>query len=347
MEPPTDQPIRTTDLEEAIDEVAVEHDFSGVVRIDADGRTVVARAYGMADRGHEIPNRVGTVFALASGAKTFAALTVMSLVEDGAFSLDTSAREFLGTDLPRIADGVTIEHLLCHRSGIGDYFDEEEHPSITEDGMPVPVHRLASTEDYLSVLDGHPPAFDPGTGFAYNNGAYVILALIAERATGVPFAELVTRRVCEPAGLTHTAFRRTDELDGDVAVGYLWSTGLRTNALHLPVMGSGDGGIFSTAEDVHRLWRAFWGGDIVSEETVAAMTRPHDGRGDPDNAYGLGFWLRPSSHAVISEGYDAGISFRSVSYTDRPITHTVIANWSDGAWPMTRRVEALVAAEAD
>ena len=334
------------DSEQSIDEVAAEHDFAGVVRVDVGGETVLAKAYGLADRAHEVPNRTDTVFALASGAKTFTALTVMSLIEDGTIALATRARDLLGEDLPLIDDTVTVEQLLSHRSGIGDYFDEDDQASITDYVMPVPVHQLATTEDYLAVLDGYPTRFPPGARFSYCNGGYVVLALLAERAAATPFPDLVDQRVCRPAGLESTAFRRTDELDGNTAIGYLEATGLRTNVLHLPVMGSGDGGIFSTVEDIHRLWQAFWGGALVSAEAVASMTTPHDGGNDPDQAYGLGFWLRPSSRAVRSEGYDAGVSFRSISHPDGRVTRTVISNWSDGAWPMSRRVEEIVGREA-
>ena len=68
----------------------------------------------------------------------------------------------LGGDLPLIDDDVTIEHLLAHRSGIGDYLDEDGEVDLTDYLMPVPVHELATTEDYLAVLDGHPTKFPPG-----------------------------------------------------------------------------------------------------------------------------------------------------------------------------------------
>ena len=112
------------------------------------------------------------------------------------------------------------------------------------------MHELATTEQFLAVLDGHPTAFPPGERFAYCNGGYVVLALIAERASGVPFHELVRRRVCEPAGMRDTEFLRSDELPGRAALGYLTVDGSRTNVFHLPVRGSGDGGIYSTAADV-------------------------------------------------------------------------------------------------
>ena len=134
--------------------------------------------------------------AIASGAKGLTALAVVSLVEDGTLDLTTTARSVLGNDLPLIDDDVTVEHLLAHRSGIGDYLDEEAGYEITDYVMPVPVHELATTEEFLAVLDGHPTVFPPGERFAYCNGGYVVLALIAERASGAPFHDLVRRRVC-------------------------------------------------------------------------------------------------------------------------------------------------------
>ena len=100
-----------------------------------------------------VETRLGT----ASGSKTLTALAVLSLVEDGTLSLSTTARSLLGTDLPLVADDVTVEQLLCHRSGIGDYFDEDD-PDFDESDylMPVPVHELATTEAFVPILGGHP-----------------------------------------------------------------------------------------------------------------------------------------------------------------------------------------------
>ena len=104
------------------------------------------------------------------------------------------------------------------------------------------------------MLDGYPTKFEPGTDFSYCNGGFVLLALLAERAAGTPFHDLVDELVCRPAGMEATAFLRLDELPSDAALGYLTADGLRTNVLHLPVRGTGDGGVFTTAADVHTLW---------------------------------------------------------------------------------------------
>jgi CubicO group peptidase (beta-lactamase class C family) len=325
-------------LESELDELAAETGFSGVVRVDLAGRVVAAKAYGLAHRAYGIPNTVDTRFAIASGTKGLTALTVVSLIEEGRLELATPARSVLEHDLPLIPDDVTVEHLLAHRSGIGDYLDEESGLDFTDYLMPVPVHELADTEQYLPALDGHEPKFAAGERFAYCNSGYVLLALIAERVTRTPFHELVRQRVCETAQMGDTEFLRSDELPGRTAMGYLAREGSRTNVFHLPVRGSGDGGIYSTAADIALLWRAFFADRIVSVDWVAEMVRPRSLNATDTRAYGLGFWLDTAADSVMLVGSDAGVSFRSEYRSrDERIT-TVISNATHGALPLARHL---------
>ncbi len=324
-------------LQHDVDSLAAREGFSGAARVDRGDDVELASAYGLAHRGYEIANTVDTQFAIASGTKGLTALAVASLAEDGLLGLSTTARSVLGQDLPLIGADVTIEHLLSHRSGIGDYVDEDADHDITDYLMPVPVHELATTEQYLAVLDGHDTKFPPGERFAYCNGGYVVLALIAERTSGVPFHELIRQRVCEPAGMDDTEFLRSDQLPPRAALGYLTIDAVsRTNVFHLPVRGSGDGGIYSTLADFSSFWRALFAGRIVPPDRLAELVRPRSEVPRLSRRYGLGFWLHESSDVVMLEGYDAGVSFRSVHDPARSITHTVISNTSDGAWPLTR-----------
>jgi len=320
-----------------LDALAAETAFSGVVRVDLADDVELAKAYGLAHRGHEIPNELDTRFATASATKGLTALAVVSLIEEGRLELTTTARSVLGSDLPLIGDAVTVEQLLAHRSGIGDYFDEEIEHDLNDYVMPVPVHELAATEDYLAVLDGHPTKFAPDERFGYCNGGYVVLALIAERTSGTPFHDLVQERVCEPAGMTDTAFLRSDELPGRTAVGYLELDGAsRSNVFHLPVRGSGDGGVYTTAADVRRLWSAIFAGRIVSPDWVEAMVRPRSDVPEESMRYGLGFWLHASTDAVLLVGGDAGVSFYSVHDSQAMFTYTVLSNTTRGAWPIAQ-----------
>jgi CubicO group peptidase (beta-lactamase class C family) len=282
-------------------------DFSGVVRVGDE-----AWAFGYADRAHEIPNTVDTQFAIASGAKGFTALVTVSTLP-----LGLRVRELLGEDLPLVDDRVTVEQLLRHRSGIGDYLDEDVHGDWEEYVMPVPVHELDTTSAYLTVLDGHPQKFEPGERFSYSNSGFVLLAVLAERASGRSFYELVDEVICQPAGMRDTAFLRSDSLPGTAAIGYL-SDG-RTNAFHLPLRGSGDGGIYTTAADMGRFWQWF-----VHHDWSERMT---GGEG-----YGLGFWLDP----LHLEGLDAGVWFESV-----PGKYTALSNDPSTARPVARALQQL------
>lgn len=325
-------------LAATLDARAREEGMSGVVSIDVDGEPILAAAYGLADRAHGIPNTPATRFGMASASKAFTALAVMSLVEDGTLGLDTPVRGILGADLPTIDDAVTVEHLLSHTSGIGDYLDEDADWNVDDYVLTVPVHELAETEAFVRAIDGHPQKNPPGDRFTYNNGGFIVLALVAERASGVPFHDLVDQRVIAPAGLEGTGYLRLDELPGDAAIGYVYDdpSSLRSNVLHLPVRGNGDGGAFTTAPDLSRLWRALADGRVLPSATVADMWTARREVESEGLRYGLGFWLDNDGPGIVLDGYDAGVSIRSRFDPTTRATVTIVSNSSDGAWGVVR-----------
>lgn len=327
--------------QDALDRLADEHSFSGVVSVDVAGERHVSGAYGFAHRAHRVPTTIDTRFGVASLSKAFTALAVMSLVDEGVMSLDMTARSLLGDDLPLIDDRVTVEHLLSHTSGIGDYLDESGDGDIADYVLTTPVHQLAVTEAFLAELDGHPQVSAPGERFAYCNGGFIVLALLIERAASAGFHDVVADRVFRPAGLTATAYDRTDALPAATALGYLDDEGDATNVLHLPVRGNGDGGAYTTARDLSVFWNALMDGAIVAPSAIAAMLEPRNSVPEEGMRYGLGFWLHETSDAVILEGYDAGVSCRSTFEPATRRTTTVLANTSEGAWPMIGALESL------
>jgi CubicO group peptidase (beta-lactamase class C family) len=284
-----------------------------------------------------------TRFGIASGTKGFTALTIMSLVTDGSLALDASVEQLLGDRLGLITTGVTVGQLLSHTSGIGDYLDESALGDIEDYVMPVPVHQLAKTTDYLVVLRNHPAKFAPGERFEYCNSGFVILALIAEVVSGSSFYELVAERVLKPAGMTATEFLRSDQLPGSAAIGYLPTDGAwRTNHLHLPVRGSGDGGAYSTVGDFAAFWPALFAGRIVARALVDEMIRPHHDIPSRSMRYGLGFWIRADRATVMLEGSDPGVSFRSAYDPGTELLYTVMSNTTRGAWPPVKVLDGLL-----
>lgn len=307
-------------------------DFSGVVSVRTGDGIEFEQAYGMAERAHAIAMTTGTRLAIASAVKGFTAATVLALTADGLLTLDTPARSLLGDDLPLIDDTVTVELLLTHRSGIGDYVDED---LPVEEPLKVPVSALETTEAYLPALDGFAPKFAPGERFSYCNSGYVVLALLAERATGTPFAELVHERVFARAGMSDSAFLRSDRLPGRAALGYLDDG--RTNVFALPVLGSGDGGAYTTVADVRAFWRALQSGSTLPRELARRMVTPTTTDTGHSLAYGMGVWLASDGTAVVLEGADHGVSFRSVHEPGSGRVATVVSNTSDGAWPIAHQ----------
>lgn len=309
--------------------------FSGVVLVRSDDRLVLELASGMANRADAIPMTPTTRLATASGTKGFTALTVVSMIEDGLLGFDTRVRDVVGDALPHVDPGVTVEHLLAHTSGVGDYLDESELGDVDDDVPDDPVHRLLGPEDYLPLLVRHPQVFPPGDRFAYNNGGFVMLALLVERVADGSYHDEVRRRVFACARMTDSDFLRSDRLPGGTALGYLRDG--RTNVFHLPVIGTGDGGAYTTGSDLMRFWSALFDGGIVHAALVDRMTSvvSHG----PWGRYGLGFWVGPDGVTVQLEGMDAGVSFRSGANPRTGFAYCLVANDSTGVWPLAKVVD--------
>ncbi len=328
-----------TRLERRMSEV----DYCGVVHVSRPGEAPFERARGPADRAHDVPHDVATRLAIASATKAFTACAVMSLVEEDRLRLATPVHDLLRHPcLEGVDRRVTVEHLLAHRSGIGDYLDESALESVEDYALSVPVHRLAAPIDYLTVLGGHSPKHAPGEGFSYCNGGYVLLARVAEIASGESYYDLLDRTVFRRAGMWQTAFLRSDDLPGSAALGYLSGRGFRTNTLHMPLRGAGDGGAYASVGDVARFWRAFAAGRIVSPATVAEMIRTRSRVLDEGMRYGLGFWLHLEREILVLRGGDPGISFSSAYDLASGALYTAISNTTTGAWRLTPVLDELL-----
>ncbi|MGI9643781.1 MAG: serine hydrolase domain-containing protein [Ilumatobacteraceae bacterium] len=314
--------------------VAADTDFSGVAVAHDGDRRVVEVVAGSEDRANGRPIEIGTRFATASATKGLTALTVAGLAERGELALDTPVRDLVGDDLPRVEPAVTIEDLLGHTSGVGDYLDEEELDDIDDYLMDTPVHLLTEPDAYLPMVAAPAQVSPPGSRFAYNNGGYVMLSIAVERAVRRSFYDVVDECVLGPAGMRDSGFFRSDRLPPGTALGYLADG--RSNIFHLPVRGAGDGGAYATVADVDALWDALFAGRLVSPPMLERLTAPRRDAPAEGLRYGLGFWIAADRPTVMLEGMDAGVSFRSALDPSSTCGYTVISNTSAGAWPLVK-----------
>ena len=198
------------------------------------------------------------------------------------------------------------EHLLAHRSGIGDYRRDEEDRVDQRLLMPVLVRDLATTDDYVRILDA-PTVFPAGERFATTTPAMSCSQHSPRQRPARPFRPRGGPRM--PTGRhTDTAFLRSDELPGRVAQGHLRSEGLWTNVLHPPVRGNGmvDS---TTVADLHvRSGRRSSPDASCARRRFARMVSPHSDWPEESRRYGLGFHL----HAHTDEVFPRGLRRRSV-----------------------------------
>lgn len=260
--PPIEEAELVRRLAAAVDSLAANGQFSGVVVLAKNGASVFERAYGMADRAGSRPNTVETLFNLGSINKFFTATAIRQLAAAGKLDLDATVERYW-PDYPNrdVASRVTIRQLLAHRGGVaGDIFAAP--PGGTRAS-------LRHNRDFLPLFVGEPLAFEPGSRQAYSNAGYVLLGMIVERVSGEDFYEYVRRHITEPAGMTRTMYIASDSLPPDVALGYTTSNpdGTRSaesrpNSEMLPGRGSAAGGGYSTARDLLRFLAALRAGRV-------------------------------------------------------------------------------------
>lgn len=245
---------------EAVDRIARENGFSGVILVARADRVLLRRAAGLADRERNILNTPETRFPLASVTKQFTAAAIMLLVEDGKISLaDPISKYFpisrdFAVSPPEWKD-VTIKHLLTHSSGIGD-------------------------KNSAALL------FTPGTDYEYANTGYWLLTGAIEKASGQSFGEFLRSRIFAKLGMDDTS---NTPQPSDIVRGYVRSPdGQQQAGVQLdPSNNAGDGGIISTLDDMLVWSRSLDANLILSDSTRAAMFT------DYGHGYGIGWRLSP------------------------------------------------------
>lgn len=255
--------------------------FSGTVLIARDGKQVFAEAYGPADREHKIPNTLKSRFRIGSMNKMFTAVSTLQLVQAGKLDLKGTVGKYL-TDYPNkdIASKVTIEQLLTHTGGTGDFF-----------GPDFDAHRLElrTLQDYIKLYGNRAPKFEPGTQWEYSNYGFLLLGVIIEKVSGQSYYDYVREHVYTPAGLTSTGSEPEDKPVPDRSVGYtrMDSPEWKPNTDTLPYRGTSAGGGYSTVEDLARFAQALTSNKLLDAHYTEMLTTGKPGT--PDNTYAFGF----------------------------------------------------------
>lgn len=333
-------------LEAAIEEQLPQTPFSGVIHIAHNDKPLFSHAYGLANRSDGLPNRLNTRFGIASGGKIFTATAILKLVGEGLLDLKQPLGNIIPELPPNLDKLITIEHLLTHTSGIPDYFDEEIESDYELCWKEKPVYQMRSAVDFLDFIKDKPMKFTPGERFAYSNMGFVLLGWVVENISGMRFQTYIEEKIFGPAWMRSSGYFSNDQLPEHCATGYLLDgDNWRANIFSIPVVGHGDGGVYTTAADIGRFWKALLSKTYFSEELFTQMTTPQV-RIAPESShyYGYGVWIeeKTGEKCLSIVGEDPGVEFSSEYYPSSKLQITLLANMNGPLWPMAKIIRSEI-----
>ena len=343
---------KTAALKSAVDAILKSGQYPGISAavLFPDG-TMWTGVSGSAVLSPETPVKTDTLFSIGSVSKTFVAALIGRLAQAGTISLDDPLAKYVA-DFPNAAN-ITIRQLLNHTSGIMDMFNAGDSAIASMDAAIAAHPTTAWTSEEVLAGVGSRTYFEPGTGYHYSNTNYILLGLVAEKATGQKVADLVRSMFLEPLGLSHTYLQTEETPTGPQAHGYCpdASSSCGTSFVAgsapldnfagamLPYTAEATaigfaGAYVSTPSDLAIWAKALYGGAVLDQATLASMvdispSLPYK----PRWSYGMGLEETTVAghvawgHRGLLDGFWSAMEY----LVDFHVTIVVLvnANWAD------------------
>jgi CubicO group peptidase (beta-lactamase class C family) len=292
------------------------------------GRTVFAKAYGMANLAYDIPFTVGTPTNIGSTSKQFTAFAVMLLVEEGKVALDDDVRKHI-PELKDFGQTVTVRNLLTHTTGYRELYN-----SLTLTGRRLDESDYVGREEYIPLVQHQPTLQNaPGAEFNYNNTAFGLAAMIVSRVSKMPFETFMAQRVFAPIGMTRTQVRADVRVPVKGAtVGYSRSNKDVWRDLGDLGGSMGAGGIYTTLGDLQKWAEHLANPKVGTKASIAQMMTPFTLKDGKSTGYGFGLFMDTQNGQKRVHHGGADVSHRSqlAMYPELGAGVTVQSN--DGAF---------------
>ncbi|MGD2154179.1 MAG: serine hydrolase domain-containing protein [Gemmatimonadales bacterium] len=336
-EPPLSEAQVLEIIEETVERICANDVFAGTVLLAKEDDILFSHACGEASKRFHVPNNIDTRFNIGSMNKMFTATAIAQLVERGELSYDETIDRYVDESwLPaEITSKITIHHLLSHTSGLGSYFTEKFFNESRR------LYR--EIEDFKPLVREEELAFEPGERFRYSNTGMLLLGVVIESVTGVSYFDYIRQHIYGPAGMESSDSYEMDYPVENLAIGYDPQPGREPawmNNLFLhSIKGGPAGGGFSTVGDLHRFARALLTGRLVSQSSLDVMWTDKSGAG-----YGYGFGIRagPRGTVVGHGGGFTGINGDLAIFVEAGYVVAVLSNYSNGASPLSGRIQDLI-----
>jgi D-alanyl-D-alanine carboxypeptidase len=276
-----------------------------------------------------------TLFSIGSISKTFVAALIGRLAMAGTIGLDDPLSKYV-PDFPNAAN-ITLRQLLNHTSGIDDVFDYAG--TLQAAILARPAATWTASQVFAKLL---PPKFKPGANYYYSNTNYILLGLVAEKATGQTVAALVRSYFLTPLGMTHTYLQTEETAQGPKAHGYLAPASQPVDnhsGAMLPFTAEATavgfaGAYVSTASDLAIWANALYGGAVLDEATLASMVDISQTAGlktKPKYPYGLGLELATIA-GQVGWGHRGNLDGFWSAMEYMPAQHVTVVFMSNAQW---------------
>jgi len=311
--------------------VRAQKNFSGVVLIAENGIQAYQKAFGYREFADQIPLQASDIFELASVSKQFTAMIIMMLKEKDLLNYDDSVSKYL--EIPY--KGMTIRNLLTHTSGLPDYQDiMDKYWNKT---------KVAGNPECIEYLNKYSPPkhFEPGEKYEYSNTGYMLLASIAEKASGKDFIELCRKWIFKKLKMKSTDIRTLEEKKAtkNFAIGHIYveerNKYVRADSFpssnYTIWLGNrkGPGRISSTAADLLKWDNALYTEKLVRQSTLQEAFTPMKLNDGSFSNYGFGWELRndPSFGKIVQHnGDNPGYKTQIIRYIDKKKTMIILNN---------------------
>jgi CubicO group peptidase (beta-lactamase class C family) len=231
------------------------------------GELIYAKGYGLANMEYDIPNSASSVFRIGSTSKQFTAACIILLAEQGKLSLDDNLKN-LFPDFPEYAKQITVSHLLNHTSGIRDYLQIAYLKGLGDDDY----YEDSNIMQWL--INQSDLNFIPGEEFLYSNSGYWLLGQIVQKVAGINMADFAKKEIFEPLGMNDTHFHNDHtQIVKNRASGYAPSENGNFKISMTTLDMIGDGGIFTTINDIKKWDDAYYNSTVLSKAFWNMMTQ--------------------------------------------------------------------------
>ncbi len=322
--------------EKAVDEIFSSWDKEDApgagVGVFQNGKITYARGYGMANLEYDIPNDANSVFRIGSTSKQFTAASIVLLAEQGKLELSDSLYSFF-PDFPDYAKDITVRQLLNHTSGVRDY-------------LTLSYLKGLGDEDYYEdkdvmqwLINQTELNFAPGEEYTYSNSGYWLLGQIVKQVAGMDMAAYAEKNIFKPLGMHHTHFHNNHKMivknrasgyvpkaeEGDDVKNKTYEISMTTLNM------IGDGGIFTTINDIKKWDDAFYGSEVLSKKFWQEMTQKGVLNNGEELGYasGLGIGTYKGLDTVSHGGAFVGFRAELLRFPKQKFTVAIFANRGD------------------